>query len=104
MGSMSRSKSADNNKPPAPGFSGVGAERGKQMRYRDNYGLEELPALLTIKECADVCRVTTKTINRWIGEGRIKSFKLTDGPGSSKRLVPRNELIKMLRESECSDV
>jgi excisionase family DNA binding protein len=35
-----------------------------------------LPALLTITEAADVCRVHPRTIERWCEEGRLRRVRL----------------------------
>ncbi len=36
------------------------------------------PRFLTVQECADLVRVSTQTIYRWIAENRIPSIRIGD--------------------------
>jgi excisionase family DNA binding protein len=66
----------------------------------DNTTLQDLPALFSPREAAKLLRVCSKTVHRWIGEGRLRSIKVTPGLGSGRRLIRRQELERFLDEAE----
>lgn len=55
----------------------------------------EAPHLLTRTEAAELARVSTRTIARWIASKRLKAVKTH--PGRTGRvLVPKSALLAML--------
>lgn len=55
----------------------------------------ELEAIVTVKEAAAFCRVSTRTIGRWIASGRLRATK--SHPARSGRvLIVRHSLLKLL--------
>ncbi len=52
--------------------------------------------LFTTGEAADICRVSQQTIIRCFDSGRLEGFRV---PGSRFRRIPRNSLIKFMREN-----
>jgi len=52
--------------------------------------------LFTTGEAADICRVSQQTIIRCFDSGRLKGFRV---PGSKFRRIPRQNLIKFMREN-----
>jgi excisionase family DNA binding protein len=60
--------------------------------------LPELPTLCTVAEAATALRSSTRTVRRLLATGRLRAAKLRLG-GSSRVLVPRGELERLVRES-----
>ena len=56
-----------------------------------------LPAHLTLAEAARELRCSSKTVRRLISTGRLASSRSTEGPGSSRVLVPRAGVEALLR-------
>lgn len=52
--------------------------------------------LFTTGEAAEICRVSQQTIIRCFDSGRLKGFRV---PGSKFRRIPRQSLIKFMREN-----
>ncbi|MGA2172204.1 MAG: response regulator [Sedimentisphaerales bacterium] len=52
--------------------------------------------LFTTGEAAEVCRVSQQTIIRCFDSGRLEGFRV---PGSRFRRIPRDSLIKFMREN-----
>jgi excisionase family DNA binding protein len=63
-----------------------------------NIELSDLPTLCTIDEAANALRLSTRAVRRLLATGRLRAAKLAIG-GSSKLLVPRVELERLVRES-----
>jgi excisionase family DNA binding protein len=60
--------------------------------------LSELPSLCTAEEAARALRTSSRTIKRMVSRGQLRVAKLAIG-GSSRVLVPRVELERVVRES-----
>lgn len=60
--------------------------------------LPELPSLCTVDEAAKALRSSTRTVRRLLATGRLRAAKLALG-GSSRLLVPRVEIERLVRES-----
>jgi excisionase family DNA binding protein len=58
--------------------------------------LSNLPPFLTADEVAELLRVSRRTINDFLAQGRLDSMKITPGPGSGRRLIPREAVAKFL--------
>jgi two-component system, OmpR family, response regulator len=52
--------------------------------------------LFTTGEAADICRVSQQTIIRCFDSGRLKGFRV---PGSKFRRIPRQNLVKFMRDN-----
>jgi excisionase family DNA binding protein len=52
--------------------------------------------LFTTGEAADICRVSQQTIIRCFDSGRLEGFRV---PGSRFRRIPRNSLMKFMKEN-----
>jgi excisionase family DNA binding protein len=57
----------------------------------------ELTPLLTIPDVADICRVSTKTVRRWIKAGDLVAIRL----GNQLRIAPE-DLDRFIRLSRIS--
>ncbi|QYK47845.1 MAG: response regulator [Phycisphaeraceae bacterium] len=53
--------------------------------------------IFTTGEAAEVCKVSQQTIIRCFDSGRLTGFRV---PGSKFRRIPREELIRFMRENE----
>jgi excisionase family DNA binding protein len=54
--------------------------------------------LLTLKEVADLCRVSVATVKYWMAMRKIKAVKLGKHP-----LVKREELLRFIRTAEAGN-
>jgi len=48
-----------------------------------------------ITEVANICNVHSTTVSKWFDSGRLKGYRI---PGSHNRCIPREYLIKFLKE------
>ncbi len=53
--------------------------------------------VFTTGEAADICKVSQQTIIRCFDSGRLKGFRV---PGSRFRRIPREELLRFMRDNE----
>lgn len=58
--------------------------------------MEKTKELFTTGEAADVCKVSQQTIIRCFDSGRLEGFRV---PGSRFRRIPRDSLIKFMKDN-----
>ncbi|MBN1124040.1 MAG: response regulator [Sedimentisphaerales bacterium] len=58
--------------------------------------MEKMKELFTTGEAADICNVSQQTIIRCFDSGRLQGFRV---PGSRFRRIPRESLIKFMKEN-----
>ena len=51
--------------------------------------------VFTTGQVAKICKVAPRTVSKWFDSGRLKGYRI---PGSQDRRIPREYLIKFLRE------
>lgn len=51
--------------------------------------------VFTTGQAAKICKVAPRTVTKWFDSGRIKGFRI---PGSQDRRIPRESLIRFLKE------
>jgi len=51
--------------------------------------------VFTTGQVAKICKVAPRTVNKWFDSGRLKGYRI---PGSQDRRIPRDYLIKFLKE------
>lgn len=51
--------------------------------------------VFTTGQVAKICKVAPRTVNKWFDSGRLKGYRI---PGSQDRRIPREYLIKFLKE------
>lgn len=51
--------------------------------------------VFTTGQVAKICKVAPRTVSKWFDSGRLKGYRI---PGSEDRRIPREYLIKFLRE------
>ncbi len=52
-------------------------------------------AVYTSGECAKICKVAPRTVSKWFDSGRLRGYRI---PGSQDRRIPREQLIRFLKE------
>jgi len=51
--------------------------------------------VLTTGEVAKICNVAPRTVSKWFDSGRLRGYRI---PGSQDRRIPREHLIRFLKE------
>ncbi len=51
--------------------------------------------VFTTGQAAKICKVAPRTVSKWFDSGRLKGYRI---PGSQNRRIPREYLIKFLKE------
>jgi len=59
-------------------------------------GMDKMKDLFTTGEAAEICKVSQQTIIRCFDAGRLDGFRI---PGSKFRRIPRQSLIKFMKEN-----
>jgi excisionase family DNA binding protein len=63
----------------------------------DNITEQAAKQVFTTGEAAAICKVSQQTIIRCFDSGRLKGFRV---PGSRFRRIPRDELVRFMREND----
>src|SRR6187455_2690698 len=56
---------------------------------------ERAMKVFTTGQVAKICKVAPRTVSKWFDSGRLKGYRI---PGSQDRRIPREYLIKFLKE------
>lgn len=67
------------------------------MSQNNGSSHSDIKQVYTTGEAADVCKVSQQTIIRCFDSGRLKGFRV---PGSRFRRIPREELLRFMREND----
>jgi len=59
-------------------------------------GMDTMKELFTTGEAADLCNLSQQTIIRCFDSGRLRGFRI---PGSKFRKIPRDSLLKFMKEN-----
>lgn len=51
--------------------------------------------VFTVGQVAKICKVAPRTVKKWFDSGRLKGYRI---PGTQDRRIPREYLIKFLKE------
>lgn len=51
--------------------------------------------VFTTGQVAKICKVAPRTVSKWFDSGRLKGYRI---PGSQDRRIPREQLIKFLKD------
>ena len=51
--------------------------------------------VFTTGQVAKICKVAPRTVSKWFDSGRLKGYRI---PGSQDRRIPRDQLIRFLKE------
>src|SRR5439155_832449 len=87
---------------PAPSVEAIPRASGALRRglsgaaWRER-NLECLPMkkVFTTGQVAKICKVAPRTVSKWFDSGRLRGYRI---PGSQDRRIPREQLIKFLKE------
>lgn len=52
--------------------------------------------VLTTGQIAKICKVAPRTVSKWFDSGRLRGYRI---PGSQDRRVPRENVVKFLKEN-----
>src|SRR3954462_7904623 len=76
---------------------GRGGRRKRPMTQRtlSVFKLESPMKVFTTGQVAKICKVAPRTVSKWFDSGRLKGYRI---PGSQDRRIPREYLIKFLKE------
>jgi excisionase family DNA binding protein len=55
----------------------------------------EMKKVFTTGQVAKICKVAPRTVSKWFDSGRLRGYRI---PGSQDRRIPREHLIKFLKE------
>lgn len=78
-------------------FEGEDPE-GRDALLCENYLVIGEPAMRTIfttGQVAKICKVAPRTVSKWFDSGRLRGYRI---PGSQDRRIPREHLIRFLKE------
>ncbi|GAB4110328.1 MAG: response regulator [Phycisphaeraceae bacterium] len=67
------------------------------MNQNNGKSHQEVKQVFTTGEAAEICKVSQQTIIRCFDSGRLKGFRV---PGSRFRRIPREELLKFMKEND----
>src|SRR5207344_2407268 len=78
-----------------PGFPPAvpGARPGVPLEHY--YGVPAMKKVFTTGQVAKICKVAPRTVSKWFDSGRLRGYRI---PGSQDRRIPREHLIKFLKE------
>src|SRR5260221_269976 len=51
--------------------------------------------VFTTGQVAKICKVAPRTVSKWFDSGRLRGYRI---PGSQDRRIPREHLIRFLKE------
>ena len=59
------------------------------------YGEFQMKKVFTTGQVAKICKVAPRTVSKWFDSGRLRGYRI---PGSQDRRIPREQLIRFLKE------
>src|SRR5436305_2906086 len=85
--------------PTRGGGSAPGARDGPRAAGKGLNGLRTgvlaMKKVFTTGQVAKICKVAPRTVSKWFDSGRLRGYRI---PGSQDRRIPREQLIKFLKE------
>src|SRR5437762_12306325 len=54
-----------------------------------------MKTIFTTGQVAKICKVAPRTVSKWFDSGRLRGYRI---PGSQDRRIPRDHLIRFLKE------
>jgi excisionase family DNA binding protein len=54
-----------------------------------------MKTIFTTGQVAKICKVAPRTVSKWFDSGRLRGYRI---PGSQDRRIPREHLIRFLKE------
>ena len=62
---------------------------------KDNDWRARMRTIFTTGQVAKICKVAPRTVSKWFDSGRLRGYRI---PGSQDRRIPREHLIRFLKE------
>src|SRR5207302_3457062 len=78
----------------APARAPASARRGRDSASTEN-GVPAMKKVFTTGQVAKICKVAPRTVSKWFDSGRLRGYRI---PGSQDRRIPREHLIRFLKE------
>src|SRR5262245_58359412 len=69
--------------------------RANRGRPKQLCGVPAMKKVFTTGQVAKICKVAPRTVSKWFDSGRLRGYRI---PGSQDRRIPREHLIKFLKE------
>src|SRR5690349_2181331 len=69
--------------------------RPMTQRTLSKIKLESPMKVFTTGQVAKICKVAPRTVSKWFDSGRLRGYRI---PGSQDRRIPREHLIRFLKE------
>src|SRR2546426_3321275 len=63
--------------------------------HQQIYGVPAMKKVFTTGQVAKICKVAPRTVSKWFDSGRLRGYRI---PGSQDRRIPREHLIRFLKE------
>src|SRR5438045_3342000 len=90
-------------RPPAAGGlpgtgglpAGVPASSAREWTQPSFNGVPAMKKVFTTGQVAKICKVAPRTVSKWFDSGRLRGYRI---PGSQDRRIPREHLIRFLKE------
>src|SRR5438045_9222488 len=60
-------------------------------------GVPAMKKVFTTGQVAKICKVAPRTVSKWFDSGKLRGYRI---PGSQDRRIPREHLIRFLKEHE----
>ncbi|MDD5026590.1 MAG: helix-turn-helix domain-containing protein [Candidatus Peribacteraceae bacterium] len=76
---------------PEPARAGCLRRENRDLLLRK----DDTMKVFTTGQIAKICKVAPRTVSKWFDSGRLKGYRI---PGSQDRRIPREYLIKFLKE------
>src|ERR1700724_2655335 len=65
------------------------------MMQKSSYGVPAMKKVINTGQVAKICKVAPRTVSKWFDSGPRRGYRI---PGSQDRRIPREHLIKFLKE------
>src|SRR5262245_28953732 len=76
----------------------AGSPRSPAVKWTQRLNVWSVPAMkkvFTTGQVAKICKVAPRTVSKWFDSGRLRGYRI---PGSQDRRIPREHLIRFLKE------
>jgi len=74
---------------------GVKTTSEASHQSRQASGVLDMKKVFTTGQVAKICKVAPRTVSKWFDSGRLRGYRI---PGSQDRRIPREHLLRFLKE------
>src|SRR5258707_8706920 len=75
--------------------AGESASSAEDPTQQTLNGVPAMKKVFTTGQVAKICKVAPRTVSKWFDSGRLRGYRI---PGSQDRRIPREHLIRFLKE------